>query len=68
MNSQKFIGVWTCGLMAKSSELREKIEKEFNAMAKEKDDYFYNVVIEGNNYFVQDNGEMGYTVMLPEEN
>ncbi|MDP1689487.1 MAG: hypothetical protein Q8L47_05190 [bacterium] len=65
--SPKFIGVWTQGLIAEPSELREKIEIAFNAMAKEKEDWFYKVVINGNDYFVADNGEFGYTAMLPSE-
>ena len=67
MNSLKFIGIWTSGLVAESSELRQKIEIAFNAMTKEKDDWFYKVEVDGKNYFVADNGEFGYTAMLPEE-
>lgn len=67
MNSLKFIGVWTPGLAAESSELRQKIEIAFNAMAKEKDDWFYKVEVDGKDYFVADNGEFGFTAMLPEE-
>ena len=67
MNSLKFIGVWTQGLAKESSELREKIETAFDSMAKEKDDWFYKVEVNGKNYFVTDNGEFGYTAMLPEE-
>lgn len=67
MNSLKFIGVWTCGLAAESSELREKIEIAFDTMAKEQDDWFYKIEIDGKDYFVADNGELGYTAMLPEE-
>jgi len=59
MNSLKFIGVWTPGLASGSSELRQKIEIAFDAMAKEKDDW--------RDYFVADNGEFGFTAMLPEE-
>jgi hypothetical protein len=67
MNSCKFIGAWTQGLASKSSETREKIEMAFNKMAKEKDDWFYKVEINGQKYFVADNGEFGFTAMLPEE-
>ena len=67
MNNLKFIGVWTAGLAMKSPHLRERIEIAFNAAARDKDDWFYKVVIGGNNYFVADNGEFGYTAMLPEE-
>lgn len=67
MNSLKFIGVWTQGLAMESSELREKIEIAFNTMAKNKEDWFYKVEIDGKDYFVADNGEFGYTAMLPSE-
>ena len=67
MNSLKFIGVWTQGLMLESSELRQKIEIKFNVMAKETDDWFYKVEIDGKDYFVADNGEFGFTAMLPTE-
>jgi hypothetical protein len=67
MCSQKFIGIWTSGMMNRPSELREQVEIAFNALAKEKDDWFYSVEINGKKYFVADNGEFGYTAMLPEE-
>jgi len=67
MNSCKFIGAWTKGLASKSSETREKIEITFNKMAKEEDDWFYKVEVDGQEYFVADNGEFGFTAMLPEE-
>ena len=67
MNSLKFIGVWTQGLACESSELRERIESRFNIITKEKDDWFYNIEVEGISYFVVDNGEFGYTAMLQEE-
>ena len=67
MNNLKFIGFWTPGLAAESSELREKIEITFNAMAKERDDWFYRVEVNGKKYFVTANGEFCFTAMLPEE-
>jgi len=67
MNSCKFIGTWTQGLASESSDVREKIEMAFNKMVKEKDDWFYKVEINGREYFVADNGEFGFTAMLPEE-
>ena len=66
-NNLKFIGVWTCGLAAESSELRQKIEIAFNAMAKAKEDWFYKIEVDGKEFFVADNGEFGYTAMLPSE-
>lgn len=67
MNSLKFIGVWTQGLACESLELRERIETRFKDIAKVKDDWFYSIEIDGKSYFVADNGEFGYTAMLPEE-
>lgn len=68
MNSSKFfIGAWTQGLARESSEVREKIEIAFTKMAKEKDDWFYKVEVNDKEYFVADNGEFGFTAMLPEE-
>lgn len=63
----KFIGVWTSGLMQLPSETREQIECAFNAMSEEKDDWFYKISISGKDYFVAENGEFGFTAMLPEE-
>lgn len=54
-------------MMDQPSELREQVEIAFNALAKEKDDWFYSVEINGKKYFVADNGEFGYTGMLAEE-
>ena len=65
--SLKFIGVWTSGLMSLSSEVRERIEVAFNDMAKDHEDWFYKVEVDGRDYFIADNGEFGYTAMLPEE-
>jgi len=63
----QFIGVWTIGMMELSSETRELVEKEFDRQVREKDDWFYVVVVNGKKYFVAENGEFGYTAMLPEE-
>jgi len=63
----QFIGVWTCGMMELSSEIRELVEKDFNKQVREKDDWFYMVVVNGKKYFVAENGEFGYTAMLPVE-
>jgi hypothetical protein len=63
----KFIGVWTLGLMQESSATREAVEREFNRLAQERDDWFYAVTVNGRKFFVAENGELGYTAMLPEE-
>lgn len=67
MNSTKFIGVWTIGMMQLPSQTRERIELAFTAMSKQKDDWFYKISIDNKDYFVADNGEFGFTAMLPEE-
>lgn len=67
MNSHKFIGVWTPGLAEEPPEIREKIELAFSKATKEKEDWFYKIVIDGKDYFVADNGEFGFTAMLPDE-
>jgi hypothetical protein len=63
----KFIGIWTIGMMELPSAVREQVELEFNRLAKETEDWFYSVTVNGKKYFVADNGEFGYTAMLPEE-
>ncbi len=65
--ANKFIGVWTIGMMHESSETREAVEREFNRQVRERDDWFYSIVIDGRKFFVAENGEFGYTAMLPEE-
>ncbi len=65
--NNKFIGVWTKGLASEPSETREQIEVAFNKMAKEKDDWFYKVTIDGKDYFIAENGEFGFAAMLASE-
>ncbi len=67
MQHNNYIGVWTVGMMDESSEVREKVEQAFNKVVKTGDDWFYSFDIDGKKYFVADNGERGYTAMLPEE-
>lgn len=63
----KFIGVWTMGMMELSSDMRERVEKEFYKASAKVDDYFYAIEVDGQKFFVVDNGEMGYTAMIPNE-
>jgi hypothetical protein len=63
----KSIETWTIGMMELPSETREKIEQQFNELAKTKDDWFYKVTVDNKDYFICDNGEFGYTAMLPGE-
>jgi hypothetical protein len=66
-NNNKFIAFWTIGLSLESAEIRYKIEAAFQVASQKKDDWFYKVVVDGKDYFVADNGECGYTAMLPDE-
>lgn len=63
----KFIGIWTSGLMTESSATREAIERAFTEAVRDHEDHFYSVNIAGRKFFVVANGEMGYTAMLPDE-
>ena len=67
MNSCKFIGAWTSGMMSESGSIREQVEKEFNKAWRVADDWLYSVEVAGRKFFIADNGERGYTAMLPEE-
>lgn len=63
------IGVWTVGCMTElTSEEREAVEGAFNKAPK--GDHFYSVVLHEagvGKVYVAENGEFGYTAMLPEE-
>lgn len=61
----KFIGIWTHEMMNEPSEVREYLEKWLADTTI--DDWFYSVELKGKKYFIADNGEFGYTAMLPEE-
>lgn len=63
--SLKFIGVWTRGIMDEPSDVREFLEQWLASATVE--DWFYRVTYKGKTYFIADNGEFGYTAMLPEE-
>lgn len=65
--SNQFIGVWTPGMMELSSDIRELVEKDFDEQVRQKDDWFYVVEVRDQKFFIADNGEFGYTAMLPEE-
>ena len=60
-----FIGVWTCGMMELASEDREAVENAFNKAPK--GDHFYSITLGDRKIFVVENGEFGYTAMLPDE-
>jgi len=73
----QFIGAWTAGMMELPSETREAVEKEFQRQIREIEDWFYTIeipIINKNGFetgkqkfFVAENGEFGYTAMLPDE-
>ena len=63
--SLKFIGVWTRGMMQEPSDVREFLEQWLASTTV--DDWFYVVEYKGKKYFIADNGECGYTAMLPDE-
>jgi len=63
--NRKFIGIWTRGMMYEPSDVREFLERWFAATTV--DDWFYRVEYQGKTYFIADNGEFGYTAMLPDE-
>jgi hypothetical protein len=67
MLDNKFIGVWTIGMMSFSSEVREAVERKFLREVRLSDDWFYSVEVDGMKFFVCENGELGYTAMLPSE-
>ena len=62
----KFIGVWTRNILAQTdSATREFLE---NWLASRTiDDWFYNVEYDGQMFFIADNGEFGYTAMMPDD-
>ena len=64
-NYTKFIGVWTLGMMQESGEVREFLERWLADTTN--DDWFYSVAYRDKTYFLADNGECGYTAMLPDE-
>ena len=63
--SVKCIGVWTSGMMQEPSDVREFLERWLARTTVE--DWFYAVEYNGKKYFIADNGECGYTAMLPDE-
>ncbi len=70
MGQEKYIGAMTRGvatLAQDNPDLMEKIVAAFAEKSREADDWFYAIEVDGQRFFVADNGEMGCTVMLPEE-
>ena len=70
MTGMKYIGVVTIGvseLVKKTPDFLEKLLSAFAEEAHRVDDWFYEIEVDGHRFFVADNGEDGYTAMLPEE-
>jgi hypothetical protein len=61
----KYIGAWTQGVMALDGSIRETLEKWLNGVDYE--DFLYTVHIGDDMFYIQANGVMGYTAMLPSE-
>ena len=68
-----YIGYWTLGIMGENINTIETIKMKFEAIknliiAKEiAMDWFYEIKVYDKKFFVVDNGENGYTAMLPRE-
>src|ERR1039458_2797963 len=58
MLDNKFIGVWTIGMMSFSSEVREAVGRKFLREVRLSDDWFYSVEVDGMKFFVCENGEL----------
>lgn len=70
MPHMKYIGVITVGvkeLVDKTPGLLEKVLKAFAEQSHQVNDWFYVIEVDGYRFFAADNGEDGYTLMLPEE-
>lgn len=67
ISKDKFIGAITQGIAHLPSDTLSAIYKEFHKQVLDHEDYFYCLLVHGNKYYVQKNGEIGYTAMLPDE-
>jgi hypothetical protein len=70
MPGMKYIGCITSGVQALAKEQPEMLDKLLRAFSKEvhsREDWFYQIEVDGKRFFVADNGKDGYTAMLPEE-
>ncbi len=66
----KYIGYVTPGVKVIAETdpgIMDDIVYEFDRQASHHDDWFYEIEAAGHRFFVCDNGEDGYTAMLPEE-
>ncbi len=70
MRGAKYIGYLTIGvreLVDQHPDLLAKLLDRFAVEVRRHEDWFYEVVIDGFTFFMADNGEDGYTAMLPSE-
>lgn len=66
----KYIGLVTSGvqfLCEEDGELVGLINRAFAEEVKNRNDYFYELTVKNMRFWAVDNGEVGYTVMLPSE-
>jgi hypothetical protein len=64
-NYRHYIGVATSGFINLPQDVKNAIVSAF--MSTQKGDWFYAAECNGQRVFICENGEMGYTAMLPEE-
>jgi hypothetical protein len=70
MPGMKYIGYITDGvkvLAKEQPEMLDKLLRAFSEAVHKHQDWFYQIEVDGKRFFVADNGEDGYTAMLPEE-
>lgn len=68
--SGQYIGCLTCGvkdIAVRSPGFLDRMNQAFANEAHRMKDWFYQLEVDGYNLFAVDNGEDGYTVMLPDE-
>ena len=53
--------------LAKFNVFMDKAIKEFDLLRQKKDDWFYEINIEGKRYFIVENGSSHFTLMKPED-
>ena len=67
---QHCIGLYTIGIRTEfTDEEQTAITEAFHNLAEQDKtgDWFYSGEVNGKKFFLADNGEVGYTLMLPEE-
>lgn len=67
ISADKYIGIWTIGMMQEPPEIREAVEAAFRRAVEENEDWMYSVEISGRKFYLVENGELGFTGMLPSE-